>query len=187
VFLNLDVPTRRSRTRIRLWELMPRFAALRALSRHSRIGSLSMVAYSVEEQAVITRHGLQDSFDYRALRTNMDELKPGFVSIDQLERDSDLAFFNEMLVEELPGDEAVDAYIFLGPDVFARKNREKELLESIGQLPEPVFFLADSRAPWKGLVGKAVNFFEGRTFRFYDPAQMAESVEKIIRELDAVE
>lgn len=187
VFLNLDVPTHRSRTRIRMWELMPRFAALRALSRHPRIGSLAMVAYSVEEQAVVTRHGLQDSFDYRALRTNMDDLEPGFVSIDQLQRDSDLAFFNEMLVPELPGDEAVDAYIFLGPDVFARKNRERELLESIGQLPEPVFFLADGRAPWKGLVGKAVSFFQGKTFRFYDPSQMAESVEKVARELDAVE
>ena len=187
VFLNLDVPATRGRTQIRMWELMPRFSALRALSRHPRIGGLSMVAYSVEEQAVIARHGLQDSFDYRALRSNLDDLDPGFVSIDQLERDSDLAFFNEMLVRELPGDETVDAYIFLGPDVFVRKNREKELLESIGQLPEPVFFLADGRAPWKGLVGKAVSFFQGKTFRFYDPSQMAESVEKIVQELDATE
>ncbi len=187
VFLNLDVPTTRSRTRIRMWELMPRFSALRALSRNPRIGGLAMVAYSVEEQTVIARHGLQDSFDYRALRTNMDELEPGFVSIDQLQRDSDLAFFNEMLVRELPGDEAVDAYIFLGPDVFTRKNREKELLESIGQLPEPVFFLADGRAPWKGLIGKTVGFFHGKTYRFYDPSQMADSVEKMVRELDAAE
>src|SRR5690606_32232582 len=114
------------RTQIRMWELMPRFSTLRALSRHPRIGSLSMVAYSVEEQTVIARHGLQDSFDYRALRTNLDELQPAFVSIEQLQRDSDLAFFNEMLVRELPGDESVDAYIFLGPDVYVRKNREKE-------------------------------------------------------------
>lgn len=187
VFLNLDVPATRGRTRIRMWELMPRFSALRALSRHPRVGSLSMVAYSVEEQTVIARHGLQNAFDYRALRTNMDELEPGFVSIDQLQRDSDLAFFNEMLVKELPGDESVDAYIFLGPDVFVRKNREKELLESIGPLPEPVFFLADGRAPWKGLVGKAVSFFDGKTLRFYNPSQMADSVEKLVRELDAPE
>jgi hypothetical protein len=187
VFLNLDVPTTRGRTRIRMWELIPRFSALRALSRHPRIGSLSMVAYSVEEQTVIARHDLRSAFDYRALRTNMDELAPGFVSIEQLERDSDLAFFNEMLVRELPGDEAVDAYIFLGPDVFVRKNREKELLESIGQLPEPVFFLADGRAPWKGLVGKAVSFFQGKTLRFHNPSQMADSVERLVRELDATE
>lgn len=187
VFLNMDVPTNRGRTQIRMWELMPRFSALRALSRHPRIGRLSMVAYSVEEQAIVARHGLRDSFDYRALRTNLDELQPAFVSIEQLERDSDLAFFNGMLVRELPGDEAVDAYIFLGPDVFVRKNREKGVLESIGPLPEPVFFLADGRAPWKGLVGKAVSFFEGKTFRFYDPGEMADSVEKIVRELDATE
>lgn len=187
VFLNLDVPTTRGRTRIRMWELMPRFSALRALSRHPRTGLLSMVAYSVEEQKVIARHGLQDSFDYRALRTNMDELEPGFVSIEQLEADSDLAFFNEMLARELPGDEAVDAYIFLGPDVFTRKNREKELLESIGQLPAPVFFLADGRAPWKGLVGKAVSFFNGKTLRFYDPIEMTESVDELVLELDGAE
>ena len=187
VFLNLDVPTNRSRTRIRTWELMPRFSALRALSRHPRIGALSMVAYSVEEQTVIARHGLRDAFDYRALRTNMDELEPGFVSIDQLQANSDLAFFNEMLVRELPGDEEVDAYIFLGPDVYTRKNREKELLESIGPLPAPVFFVADGQAPWKGLVGKAVSFFNGKTLRFYDPIQMTDSVEKLVRELDGIE
>lgn len=187
VFLNLDVATTRGRTRIRTWELMPRFSALRALSRHPRIAKLSMVAYSVEEQTVITRHGLRDAFDYRALRTNLDELEPGFVSIDQLMPNSDLDFFNEMLVRELPGDEEVDAYVFVGPDVYTRKNREKELLESIGPLREPVFFLADGQAPWKGLVGKTVSFFKGKTLRFFDPIQMSENVEKIVSELDGIE
>lgn len=187
VFLNMDVPTSRGRTRIRMWELMPRFSALRALSRHPRTGRLSMVAYSVEEQKVIARHGLRDGFDYRALRTNMDDLEPGFVSIDQLQADSDLAFFNEMLVRELPGDEEVDAYIFVGPDVLTRKNREKGVLESIGALPAPVFFLADGRAPWKGLIGKTVSFFSGKALRFYDPIQMTQSVDELIREVDGNE
>lgn len=184
VFLNLDVPRTRSRTSIRMWEIMPRISALRALSRHPRIGGLSMVAYSVEEQLLVARHGLQNSFDYRALRRRIDDLEPGFVSIDQLQRDSDLAFFNEMLLKELPGDEEVDAYIFLGPDVLVRKNREKDLLGSIGPLQKPVFFLADGRSPWKGLIGKTVSFFNGKTLRYYNPSQMAEGVQKLVEQLD---
>ena len=54
VFLGLDVPPRRSRTQVRLWELMPRFAALRALSRHPRLTEFALVVYSIEEQAVST-------------------------------------------------------------------------------------------------------------------------------------
>ena len=83
---------------------------------------------------------------WRSLRRSIDDLEPGFVSIEQLERNSDLGFFNEMLLEELPGEEQVDAYIFLGPDVFVRKNRERELLESIGPLDAPVYFIVNGRA-----------------------------------------
>jgi hypothetical protein len=187
VFLDLDVPQGRGRTRVRLWELMPRIAALRALSRHPRIGGLSLVAYSVEEQAVIARHLIRDEFDYGSLRRNIDELQPGFVSIDQLQKDSDLAFFNEMLLRELPGDEPVDAYVFLGPDVIIRKNREKERLESIGPIPTPMFSLVNGLSSWKGLVGKTVGFFGGRTLRFYNPIQMSEGVEKLVADLDAAE
>jgi hypothetical protein len=187
VFLNLDVPRSRGRTRIRAWEIMPRISALRALSRHPRVGELSMVAYSVEDQTVVSRHRLRDAFDYRSLRRSIDDLEPGFVSVEQLERDSDLGFFNEMLLEELPGDEEVDAYIFLGPDVFVRKNREKELLESIGPLGAPTFFLADGRAPWKGLIGKTVGFFGGKTYRFYDPGEMAEAVDRLVEDLERAE
>jgi hypothetical protein len=143
-----------------------------------------MVAYSVEEQAVVTRHGLQDEFDYGSLRRLIDDLQPGFVSIDQLQKDSDLSFFNEMLLSELPGDEPVDAYVFLGPDVIIRKNREKELLESIGPVPPPMFSLVDGRTAWKGLVGKTIGFFGGRTLRFYNPIQMAEGVDKLVVDLD---
>lgn len=187
VFLNLDVPRTRARTRVRLWELMPRIAALRALSRHPRIGGVSMVAYSVEEQSVVASHEITDEFDYGSLRREVDGLQPGFVSIEQLQKDSDLAFFNEMLVRELPGDESVDAYVFLGPDVIIRKNREKELLESIGPVPAPMFSLVDGRTAWKGLVGKTVGFFGGRTLHFYNPIQMAESVNKLVLDIDQPE
>lgn len=187
VFLNLDVPRTRGRTRVRLWELMPRISALRALSRHPRIGGLSMVAYSVEEQAVVASHGLEDEFDYGSLRRKIDDLQPGFVSIDQLQKDSDLAFFNEMLLDELPGDEAVDAYVFLGPDVITRKNREKEFLESIGPVPTPMFSLVDGRRAWKGLVGKTIGFFEGRTLHFYNPIQMTQGIDKLVVDLDQAE
>lgn len=187
VFLNLDVPRTRSRTRIRMWELMPRISALRALSRHPRIGGLSLVAYSVEDQAVIVRHGVENAFDYSALQQNIDDLAPGFVSIEQLQEHSDLSFFNQMLIDELPGDEEVDAYIFLGPDVITHKNREKELLESIGPLSTPFFSLVDGHSRWKGLIGKTVGFFDGKTFRFYDPSQMADGIENLVVELDKAE
>ncbi len=184
VFLSLDVPPRRSRTQVRLWELMPRIAALRALSRHPRLAEFSLVVYSVEEQAVLFRHDLEDRFEFPALEAAVDKLEPAFVSIEQLGRDKELDFFTKMLLEEIPGDEQVDAYVFVGPDVYTRDNIDKQALAASPGPRGPVFFLAQTRVPWKGLVSKAVSFFDGKRIRFASPRQLADGVEELVDRID---
>lgn len=182
VFLNYDPWRRRRRAAApRLFEFAPRIAALRAISRHPRIGEVAMVAYSLDEQKVLHRHGLQDRFEYGPLRTALEELTPAMVSIDQLGKYRQRDFFTEMLLAELPGDEEVDAYIFLGPDAELRRKIPKDRLAEIGKLPAPVFALVSTRAPWKGLVGNAVKAFDGFQDRFLGPRDLAEALESVVQ------
>ncbi len=184
VFLSLDVPPRRSRTQVRLWELMPRIAALRALSRHPRISEFALVVYSVEEQAVLFRHGLRDRIEFSALEAAVDKLDPAFVSIDQLGRRKEGDFFANMLLEEVPGKDEIDAYLFVGPDVFTRDKLDKDALAASSDVRMPVFFLAQMRTAWKGLVSRAVAFFHGKRIRFASPRQLAEGVEELVKQID---
>ena len=184
VFLNFDAWRRRRAAGVRLFEFLPRIGALRALSRHPRIGNLSMVVYSFQEQKVLHRHDLQDRFDFPELREAIDELSPALVAFEQLGKYKQRDFFTQMLLDELPGEEPVDAYIFVGPDAEYGRKPQAERLAEIGELGAPVFGLVSSRAAWKGLVGNAVKAFDGRLYRYSGPQQLSEALEKLLIEVE---
>lgn len=184
VFLNFDPWRRRRAASVRLFEFLPRIGALRALSRHPRIGELSMVVYSFQEQKVLHRHDLQDQFDFPELREAIDELSPALVSLEQLGKYKQRDFFTQMLLDELPGEQPVDAYIFVGPDAEYGRKPPAERLAEIEELGTPVFALVSSRAAWKGLVGNAVKALDGRIYRFSGPQQLSESLEKLLIEIE---
>ena len=183
VLLNLDVWSRR-RAGVRLFEFMPRISALRGVSRHPRVGSVALTAFGVDEQQVYLRHGLQNRFDFPGLQPAIDEISPALVSIEQLGKDKTRDFLTELLLDELPGDEEVDAYIFLGPDPEPGRRADKGNLAAIGSLPAPVFYLNLARNPWNGLLGSATSALGGKQFRYRDPVDLAAGIEAIIRRAD---
>jgi hypothetical protein len=181
VYMNLDPwRSRRTRTRIRLFEFVPRLAALRALARHPRVGRIAIVAYSVEEQALYLRQELDDEIDFGPIEKAIENLSPAFVSIDQLGKHKPREFFAEMLAEEIPGDEAVDAYVFIGPEVEAGRSLPRETSQGIERPGAPVFMLHRQIAPWRGVVGNFVDDLGGKEYRFSTPKDLAESVEDLI-------
>jgi hypothetical protein len=187
VLLNLD-PTFRSRrrpqARVRLYEYLPRLAAMRALSRHPRIGSVSLVAFASEEQKVFHEHGLQDHFAFPALRDAVDEISPALVSFDQLGKYAERDFFSHMIQRQIPGDETVDAYIFIGPEAEFGRKPSRETLETIRAVHAPVFFLTSDHFTWKGLIGHTVEYFGGKTFKFANPRDLAEVINKLIERIE---
>lgn len=176
---------RRPQASVRLYEFVPRLAALRALSRHPRIGRVAMTAFSIQEQKVLVRHGLDDAFDYPALRRAMDKLSPALVDISQLGEDADKEFFSEMLLDELDSDEPIDAYVFLGPDGEVGRRTPRETTDALEPVVQaPILYLNSSPRPWRGLVGSAVKRLDGKEFRFRSPTDLAEAVEKAIARID---
>ena len=184
VLLNLDVWGRR-RASVRLFEFFPRLAALRAISRHPRIDEVALTAFSVDEQRVYLRHGLQERFDFPGLRSAIDEISPAIVSIEQLGKDKSRDFLTELLLAELPSDEEVDAYVFLGPDPQFAGKADKDGLAAIGPLAAPALYLNFARAPWKGLIGSAAKAVGGKQIRYRDPRELAEALAELVERADA--
>lgn len=176
---------RRPQANVRLYEFVPRLAALRALSRHPRVGQVALTAFSIEEQSVLVRHGLADAFDFPAMRRGMDKLTPAFVDITQLGRNKDKEFFSELLLEELSDEEPVDAYVFLGPDGEVGRRTPRETIDALEPVVRsPILYLNSSPMPWRGLVGSAVSRLDGKEFRFRSPTDLAEAVQKAVERID---
>lgn len=183
VLLNLDVWSRR-RAGVRLFEFLPRLAALRAISRHPRVSEVALVAFSVDEQQVYLRHGLRDGFDFRGLRPAIDSISPAMVSIEQLGKGKSRDFLTNLLLSELPGDEDVDAFVFLGPDPQFAGKADKDELAKIGSLAAPALYLNFVRAPWKGLLSSAAKAVGGDQIRYRNPRELAEALAELVERAD---
>jgi hypothetical protein len=186
IFLNLD-PWRGRRTRagIRLFEFVPRLAALRALARHPRVGRIALVAFSVDEQTVYVRRDLDDHIDFSAIEKAIEGLSPAFVSIDQLGKEKPREFFADTLATDFPGQERIDAYVFLGPDAEVGRSLSKEAVRAMERPSAPVFMLETIRAPWRGVIGNFVGDLGGKRYRFSSPKDLAEGVDDLISRIPA--
>ena len=185
VFLNFDVWRRReSAVRVRLWEYTRRIATLRALARNPRIGKISLIVYSLEEQEVFYRHGLQDSIDFTPMEEAIEKLSPAFVAFEQLGQHKERDFFGEVLLSETRNED-VDALVFIGPDFQFGKRLSKDDELLLRTTPAPAFYLKTNGGPWKGLVGRAIKAMDGREIAIYSPGRLARAVERVVEGLDA--
>ncbi|MCB1021174.1 MAG: hypothetical protein KDC27_14680 [Acidobacteria bacterium] len=184
VFLNLDPwRHRRASAGVRLFEFVPRLAALRALARHPRVGRISLVAYSMEEQSVYLRSELRDEVEFSDLESAIEKLSPAFVSIDQLGKHKPRDFFGELMTTDFPGDGPADAYVFLGPDAELGRSLPGEAKRAIARPAAPVFMLQTLRTPWRGVIGNFVDDMRGREYRFSQPKDLGEDVEDIMQRI----
>ena len=185
VFLNFDVWRRReSAVRVRLWEYSRRIATLRALARNPRIGKISLIVYSLEEQEVFYRHGLQDSIDFAPMEEAIEKLSPAFVAFEQLGQHKERDFFGEVLLAETRNED-VDALVFIGPDFQFGKRLSKDDEMLLRRTPAPAFYFKTNGGPWKGLVGRAIKAMRGQEIAIYSPGRLAKAVERVVEGLDA--
>ena len=187
VFLNLDPwrgRGRRQPTSIRMYEFVPRLAALRSLARHPSVGSVALVVYSVEEQQVYHRNPLQRRIEFREIEKAIEKIQPAFVSIEQLGRDRSRSFFAGLLAAEIASGEEIDAYVFLGPDAEIGRKLDREHLGDIEPVDAPFFLLRTQRMPWKGLIGHFVAGRGGKDERFSTPTDLARAVVRIVERIE---
>ena len=183
VMASFDSPRRRRQAILHIGDILPVLAALRALARDPRFVEFSVLAYSVEDQAVLLRQDFEDWIDFPALGDAVKKLSPATVGFDQLGENKDRDFLADLIVGELEKTDDVDALIFLGADSLLFERIPKELLEGIGNRDYPVYFLKTAWLPWSGATSDAVKKLKGKIYQFRTPKDLSESIEKMAEDM----
>ena len=153
---------------------------LRSLSRDPRTGEVALVAYSVEDQKTVFRHGFRSGFDFPSLLNIRGDLSPNTVDIGDLDPESDNAFLGDLLVREMAEDEAADIYIFYGPEAQYGDKPTARSLEAIGEVSAPIFFLNHQRGPnWDGLIKNSVKALGGKELTVHSPEDLWKAMQRM--------
>jgi hypothetical protein len=169
-----------ARRDVRRVSLGYRIGVLRSLSRDPRVGEVALVAYSVEDQKTLLRHG-----DFPSLRHVSEELSPNTVELDDLAPESDNVFFGDMLVREMVEDEAADLHVFLGPEAQFGEKAPSESLQEIGKALASVFYLNSARrASWSGLIESSVKALGGKEIEVHSPEDLWKAMRKMLGPAD---
>jgi hypothetical protein len=157
---------------------------LRTISRESRIGKFSLVAFNLHEQRVIHRQDKVSRIDFPALGSSLETLNLGTIDLKRLaEEDGEVRFLSQLLQQELKGDSAPDAVIFAGPKALLEKSVAREELEAL-EVSFPLFYmnynLYPRATPWRDAIGNAVKFFKGVEYTITRPRDLWYAVTEMV-------
>lgn len=177
IFISLDVLGRRGRVaRTRLVHILPHIAALRQLGRSQSFNQFSVVVFSFEDQRIVARQDYRPTIDFSPLTKMIQQLRPDAVDYRDLMRGSEMAFFGEMLAEELRLSEIPDGVVFIGHEMNFGKRLPSDVLAGYRELGIPVAFFDGSRFAWTGAMGKFVRAMDGREFALRRPSDLAKAI-----------
>ena len=177
IFLSLDVlGRRRLPVRPGLANLLPHFSALRQLVRSQEFNEFSVVAFSFEDQTVVSRQDYGATIDFPGLGNVIDELDPATVDVRDLYYGSELQFFESMLLEELAGSETPAGVVFVGHEMKFGKEVRRRVLDRMRQLGIPFAFLDVSYLAWRGIMGNFIRAMDGREYKLRKPSDLAKAV-----------
>jgi hypothetical protein len=163
---------------------------LRCISRDSRIGKFSVVAYNLQEQKVLYRQDSADKIDFPGLGKALDSLQLGRVNLTRLaNKNSGTEFLSQLIRNELNSNGHPDAVIFAGPKAMLEQPVSPETLRTVGEPDYPVFYmnynLYPQQTPWRDSIGQAVKYFRGTEYTISRPRDLwyavSEMVNKIVK------
>jgi len=161
---------------------------LRSISRESRIGKFSLIAFNLQEQRIVYRQDNADRIDFPALGEALQSLNLGTVDLKRLgQRHGDTAFLTELIRRETISEHRPDAIVFAGPKAMLDANIEPEALKGLGALDYPVFYmnyiLQPHVTPWRDTIGYAVKFFKGAEFTISRPRDLWFAVNDMVNRI----
>ena len=177
IFLSLDVLGRRGRVaRPRRFQILPHIAALRQFGRSRHFNQFSVVAFSFEDQRIVSRQDYRPAIDFAPLSKVIQQLRPDTVDFKDLMRGSEMDFFQGMLAQELQPSEIPDGVVFIGHEMHFGKRLPSGFLDGYRDRGVPVAFLDASRFAWHGAIANFVRAMDGREFILRKPSDLARAI-----------
>ena len=147
---------------------------LRSISRDSRVGKFSLVAFNVQDQRIIYRQDESDQIDFPALGESLSSIKLGTVDVSHLnQKHSDTDFLTQLITNEMSHDRP-DALIFAGPKVMMEEGVPADSVKALSEdVSYPVFYMnynsTPQANPWRDVIGAVVKRLKGYEYTISRP------------------
>jgi hypothetical protein len=174
VIINFTPPSLEGVT-IQPKDLQGLVAILRKIERDPRIGSLSIVACSMQTQQIIYRQQNATDIDLPALGRALETLNLGKVDAKQLAaKNGESEFFG--LITDETREEHPGGLIFVSPKYSLDANVSPEIIAHMRTLDHPVFYLNYSpdpfSYPWRDGIGSVVKQLHGFEYPISHPRDL---------------
>jgi hypothetical protein len=160
---------------------------LQSIDRDPRIGSFSVVAFSLDYSKAIFEQDATPRIDLTALDGAISSLKLGTVSLDRLAAEHTGAEFLVQLVAEQLSRNQADGLIFVGTGLSEEEDLSREMLLRLGEAGCPVFYLSYdphwSRDAGADLISSAVKHMGGYQFTIRKPVDFMSAWSRIVSRL----
>jgi hypothetical protein len=174
--------------KLRAWDRAFLLDSLSSLLRQLSYSSVRVIAFNLEQQHEIFR---QDNFtqaDMRNLGHALRMLELGTISYRTLERKRGWAeLLIGLLKEEVEAERPADAIVFLGPTLRLEEKIPAEMLVSHAPQTPRLFCVAyypNIGADFPDSIQLLTTALKGKVFRIHSPAELAQNLEKLQREIE---
>jgi hypothetical protein len=157
---------------------------LKAIERDSHIRRISLVAFNMNEMRIVYRQEAAEQIDFPALGKALQTMRLGTVNLQNLGKNSETDFLENLIQTEVASKAHPDAVIFAGPKTMLEADVPEQDLRRIGDIECPVFYLnynLDPRAiPWKDAISHAIRVFRGIEFTISRPRDIWFSTTEVL-------
>ncbi|HEX4170262.1 MAG TPA: acetyltransferase [Bryobacteraceae bacterium] len=150
---------------------------LKTIQRDPRVARISLVAFNMPEARVVYRQENVGKIDFPALGRALHTMKPGTVTIHQLnDKQSETNFLAGLVQHEVATAARPDAVIFAGPKAMLKADVPQDDLRRIGDIECPVFYmnynLNPQAVPWKDSISHVIKAFRGTEYTISRPRDL---------------
>jgi hypothetical protein len=160
---------------------------LRRIARDPHIGEYSLVACSLPTQQILYRQDRSAQVDFPAIGEALKSLHLGVIDA-QYAMKNGAAQFAASLVNEQSRREKPDALIIVGPKSDREVKIPREILASLEDLDQPLFYMNYSAkpipSPWRDLFGTFVRQKRGVEYTITSPKDLFNAWSDVITRLD---
>jgi hypothetical protein len=157
---------------------------LRTIARDPHIREYSLVVCSVEAQKILFRQAGVDRIDFPGLAEALKSLRLGTVDLKQLLRKDGPAQFVASILSKEPKNQRSDALIIVGPKLNPQAQMSRQLLESLQEESQPIFYLnyhvKPEMIPWGDIIGKIVKKRRGVEYTISRPMDLIKAWSDVI-------
>jgi hypothetical protein len=160
---------------------------LKTIQRDPHVSHISLVAFNINETRVVYRQQTTDEIDFPALGKALETMKPGTITVQNLDRHHETDFLEDLIQKEMAAAPHPDAVIFAGPKAMLDTDVPQDDLRRIGDIECPVFYLNynpnPQAVPWKDSISRAIRVFKGTEYTISRPRDLWVSTNEVVNRI----